>query len=54
MLHAAGRPIEHVYIPLSGMVSLLAIMKTGQQIETGMTGREARKRGPGQHTNGAR
>jgi CRP-like cAMP-binding protein len=40
VLHEAGQPIEHVYFPLSGMVSLLAVMKTGQQIETGITGRE--------------
>ena len=40
VLHQAGAPIEHVYFPLSGMVSLLAVMKTGEAIETGIVGRE--------------
>jgi hypothetical protein len=38
--HAAGASIEHVYFPVSGMISLLAVMKTGEQIETGIIGRE--------------
>src|SRR4051812_37558272 len=29
VLHPPATPIEHVYFPLSGMVSLLAVMKTG-------------------------
>jgi CRP-like cAMP-binding protein len=40
VLHAPGAPIEHVYFPLSGMVSLLTVMKTGEQIETAIVGRE--------------
>ena len=40
VLHAPGAPIEHVYFPVSGMISLLAVMKTGDQIETGIIGRE--------------
>ncbi len=32
--------IEHVYFPLSGMVSLLAVMRSGEAIETGIVGRE--------------
>jgi CRP-like cAMP-binding protein len=40
VLHAPGAPIKHVYFPLSGMVSLLAVMKTGEAIETGIVGRE--------------
>jgi len=40
VLHPAGTPIEHVYFPLGGMVSLLAVMKSGEQIETAITGRE--------------
>jgi CRP-like cAMP-binding protein len=40
VLHPPATPIEHVYFPLSGMVSLLAVMKTGEQIETGIIGRE--------------
>jgi CRP-like cAMP-binding protein len=40
VLHVAGPPIGHVYFPLSGMVSLLAVMRTGEQIETAIVGRE--------------
>jgi CRP-like cAMP-binding protein len=40
VLHAPGAAIEHVYFPASGMVSLLAVMRTGEQIETGIIGRE--------------
>src|SRR5712671_7887443 len=40
VVHAAGASIEHVYFPMSGMISLLAVMKTGDQIETGIIGRE--------------
>jgi CRP-like cAMP-binding protein len=40
VLHAAGQTIEHVYFPVSGMVSILAVMRTGQQIETGIIGKE--------------
>jgi CRP-like cAMP-binding protein len=40
VLHAPGASIEHVYFPLSGMVSLLAVMRTGEQIETAIVGRE--------------
>jgi CRP-like cAMP-binding protein len=40
VLHPAGEPIEHVYFPLSGMVSILAVMRTGEQIETAIVGRE--------------
>jgi CRP-like cAMP-binding protein len=40
VLHAPGASITHVYFPLSGMVSLLAVMRTGEQIETGIVGRE--------------
>ena len=40
VLHAPNAPIEHVYFPMSGMVSLLAVMKTGEAIETGIVGRE--------------
>jgi CRP-like cAMP-binding protein len=38
MLHAAGDPIERVYFPLSGMISLLAVMQSGEAIETGIVG----------------
>jgi hypothetical protein len=40
VLHAPGAPIEHVHFPLNGMVSLLTVMKTGEQIETAIVGRE--------------
>ena len=40
VLHVAGASIKHVYFPLSGMVSLLAVMRTGEQIETAIVGRE--------------
>jgi CRP-like cAMP-binding protein len=40
VLHPPARPIEHIYFPLSGMVSLLAVMKNGDLIETGIVGRE--------------
>jgi CRP-like cAMP-binding protein len=40
VLHPVEQPISYVYFPTSGMVSLLAVMKDGQQIETGIVGRE--------------
>ena len=42
VLHEAGDMIEHVYFPfpLSGMISLLAIMHEGEAIETGIVGHE--------------
>jgi CRP-like cAMP-binding protein len=40
VLHPAGEPIEHVYFPIRGMVSILAVMRTGEQIETAIVGRE--------------
>jgi hypothetical protein len=40
VLHVAGASIKHVYFPLSGMVSLLPVMRTGEQIETAIVGRD--------------
>jgi CRP-like cAMP-binding protein len=40
VLHEAGAPLEYVYFPTSGMVSILAIMRTGDAIETAVIGRE--------------
>ena len=40
VLHPAGEPIDHVYFPISGMVSMLSIMRTGQAVEIGVIGRE--------------
>jgi CRP-like cAMP-binding protein len=39
-LHHARGAIDHVFFPLSGMISILAVMKTGEQIETAIVGRE--------------
>jgi CRP-like cAMP-binding protein len=38
VLYAPGQPIERIYFPLSGMISLLAVMQTGEAIETGIVG----------------
>jgi CRP-like cAMP-binding protein len=38
VLHQRGDTIEQVYFPLSGMISLLAVMQTGEAIETGIVG----------------
>jgi CRP-like cAMP-binding protein len=40
LLHPVGARIEHVYFPESGMVSMLTVMKSGEQIETAIIGRE--------------
>lgn len=40
ILQEAGRPIEQVYFPLAGMVSLVAVTLAGESIETGIVGRE--------------
>jgi len=42
LLHPVGAPIEHVYFPESGMVSMLTVMKSGEQIETAIIGSEMR------------
>jgi CRP-like cAMP-binding protein len=39
-LHPVGPPIEHVYFPVSGMVSMLSVTKSGAQIETAIIGNE--------------
>jgi CRP-like cAMP-binding protein len=38
VLHEAGHPLEQVYFPVSGMISLLAVMQSGEAIETGIVG----------------
>jgi CRP-like cAMP-binding protein len=38
VVHAAGQSLAQVYFPLSGMISLLAVMQSGEQIETGIVG----------------
>lgn len=40
ILHQAGEAITTVYFPLSGMVSMLAVLKNGEAIETGVIGRD--------------
>jgi CRP-like cAMP-binding protein len=40
LLQEAGEPIEHIYFPHQGMISLLAVMSDGQGIETATIGSE--------------
>ena len=40
ILHEAGAAITTVYFPTSGMVSMLAVLQSGEAIETGIIGRE--------------
>ena len=40
LLHEQGAAIERIYFPLSGMLSLLAVMPSGEAIETGIVGAE--------------
>jgi CRP-like cAMP-binding protein len=40
LLQEQGEPIEHVYFPNSGMISLLAVMQQGNAVETATIGRE--------------
>ena len=39
MLHDVGEEFEHVYFPHSGMVSLVAVMRSGADVETATIGR---------------
>jgi len=39
VLHEAGEPIEHVYFPHTGMVSVVTIMRNGATVETASLGR---------------
>lgn len=40
ILHEAGEAITTVYFPTSGMVSMLAVLQSGEAIETGIIGRD--------------
>jgi CRP-like cAMP-binding protein len=40
MLQEQGEPIERVYFPNSGMISLVAVMRHGNAVETATVGRE--------------
>lgn len=37
----AGAPIEHVFFPQSGLISLVVVLDTGEQIEAAMLGRDS-------------
>jgi CRP-like cAMP-binding protein len=39
MLHDVGEEIEHVYFPRTGMISLVAVMQSGETVETTTIGR---------------
>jgi CRP-like cAMP-binding protein len=40
VLYEPGQPLEHVYLPVSGMISLVVVMKDGRRAETAAIGRE--------------
>lgn len=40
VLHEVGETISYVYFPTSGMVSMLAVLKSGEAIEAGIIGPE--------------
>ena len=40
VLCEAGNEVDEVYFPLSGMISLLVVMRDGKAIETATVGRE--------------
>jgi CRP-like cAMP-binding protein len=40
ILYEAGQPIEHVYFPGSGMISLVIRLEDGAAVEAGVVGRE--------------
>jgi CRP-like cAMP-binding protein len=40
VLQEAGQPVEHVYFPKSGVVTLLGVLPGGTQIDTAMVGPE--------------
>lgn len=40
VLHEQGAVVEHVYFPHTGMISLLAVMRQGEAVETATVGRE--------------
>jgi CRP-like cAMP-binding protein len=39
-IYEAGAPIDYVYFPESGVLSMLAVLEANQRIEVGVTGRE--------------
>jgi CRP-like cAMP-binding protein len=40
VLQEQGRPVEHVYFPTEGMLSMLAVLESGEGIEIAAIGRE--------------
>lgn len=40
VLHESGEAVTFVYFPVSGMVSMLAVLRSGEAIETGVIGRD--------------
>lgn len=40
VLHEAGETLTNVYFPVNGMVSMLAVLKSGEAIEAGIVGPE--------------
>src|SRR5215203_5152881 len=40
VLQEPAKPIEHIFFPLEGMISLVALLKTGDEIEIAAIGRE--------------
>lgn len=40
LLHAAGLPVQHIYFPHSGVISLLSPLRDGQAIKVATVGRE--------------
>jgi CRP-like cAMP-binding protein len=40
IVYAANEPIEHVYFPINGMISMVSLMEDGQAVEVGTIGNE--------------
>ena len=40
ILQEADTPIDEVYFPIRGLISLATVMRTGEMVETAMVGRE--------------
>jgi CRP-like cAMP-binding protein len=39
-IYSSGKPIDYIYFPLTGMVSVVVDMEGGQTVEAGTIGRE--------------
>src|SRR5215213_5340855 len=40
VVHEVGQPIEHVYFPSSGVISIVTVMRNGDGVESLTVGRE--------------